>query len=108
VCQFRPGQWITSKRKNGEEFKAYRGLNLHDFRRSAIRNMTRRGVSETVAMRISGHKTASVFRRYNIVDERDLERAARLIEAGRQAPETGLESDTSGFAESPNSPNSLK
>jgi integrase len=101
------GQWITSKRKNGEEFKAYCGLNLHDFRRSAIRNMTRRGVSETVAMRISGHKTASVFRRYNIVDERDLERAARLIEAGRKAPETDTKSDTSSFVESPNSPNSL-
>jgi integrase len=105
------GQWIPSKRKNGEEFKAYRGLNLHDFRRSAIRNMTRRGVSETVAMRISGHKTASVFRRYNIVDERDLERAARLIEAGRQVPvsgsETDTKSDTSSFLESLDSSNSL-
>jgi hypothetical protein len=101
------GQWIPAKRKNGGEFKAYRGLNLYDFRRAAIRNMTRRGVSETVAMRISGHKTASVFRRYNIVDERDLERAARLIEAGGLASETDTKSDTSSLMEMPISSNSL-
>ena len=98
------GRWVPAKRKNGEEFNSYQGLNLHDFRRSAIRNMTRRGVSETVAMRISGHKTISVFKRYNIVDERDLAEATRLIEAGRQldvsGSETDTKSDTSTYAHS--------
>src|SRR5256885_1462430 len=84
VSQLWPGYWVPAKRKNSEEFNAYRWLNLHDFRRSAIRNMTRRGVSEKVAMKISGHKTISVFKRYNVVDERDLAQATRLIEAGRQ------------------------
>jgi hypothetical protein len=88
------GNFIPAKRKNGKDYKRYEGLNLHDFRRSAIRNMTRRGINDTTAMKISGHKTASVFRRYNIVDERDLVEATRLIEAGRQVPETVVETDT--------------
>jgi integrase len=105
------GRWEPAKRKKGEEYKRYVGLNLHDFRRSAIRNMTRRGISETVAMKISGHKTAHVFRRYNITDEHDLAEATKKIEAGRQpailAVKSDTKSDTSSFAESLDSRNSL-
>ncbi len=46
--------------------------------------MTRRGVTEKVAMTISGHSTRSVFDRYNIVDETDLAEATRKIEARNQ------------------------
>ena len=84
--------------RNGKQIKDYRdawatackdsslvagraGVTPHDLRRCAARNLSRAGVPEQIAMRITGHKTASMYRRYRIVDERDLREATQSLNA---------------------------
>lgn len=57
---------------------------LHDFRRTAVRNLERAGVSRSAAMKMTGHRTEAVYRRYAIVTEADLKEAGAKLAALHQ------------------------
>jgi integrase len=74
IVDFRKA-WASACKKAGVE-----GLIFHDLRRSAARNMRRAGVPENTIMKIAGWKTPAMFRRYDIQDGRDIQRAAEIME----------------------------
>jgi integrase len=79
----RDGERIKDFRKAWESACVKAGVPgriLHDFRRTAVRNLERDGVSRSAAMAMVGHKTESIYRRYAIVDAGALRDAAAKID----------------------------
>lgn len=79
VREFRKS-WATATKQAGCGGKLF-----HDLRRSAARDLVRAGVPQSVAMTITGHKTASMFTRYNITDDTDVRDAMRRVQSYREA-----------------------
>ena len=78
------GQPIRKLRRSWRSACKRAGLHgrlLHDFRRTAVRNLIRAGVQQAISMKITGHKTDSIFRRYLIVDEELLAQATGAVAA---------------------------
>ncbi len=90
ICR-KCGETVDTERKcakcgviwNPEQL-GYMGKLYHDFRRTAVRDMVRAGVPETVAMSISGHVTRSMFDRYNICNASDQRAALKATQIYRQ------------------------
>ena len=67
--------WVTACKKAGVPNRI-----PHDFRRTAVRNLERAGVPRSTAMKMVGHKTESIYRRYAIVDEAMLKEGALKLQ----------------------------
>ena len=88
VFHYRNGKKIGDFRKKWNKACQAVGLTgviVHDMRRSAARNLSLSGVKEQLAMKITGHKTNSMYRRYRIVDEDELRQAQEQQQAYLQS-----------------------
>ena len=74
------GAWATACEAAGQP-----GLRFHDLRRSGVRNMELANMPRSLAMRVSGHKTEAVYRRYAIVTDADVRAALEQVQAAKKA-----------------------
>jgi integrase len=79
----RRGKPIASFRKAFKAAAAEAGISgllPHDMRRSAVRNFRRAGLSGNEGMKLSGHETDSVYRRYDIISDEDLAESMNRVQ----------------------------
>jgi len=91
-------RWATACRAEG-----LAGRKVHDLRRSGVKHLIDSGVDPHTVMAFSGHRTASMLRRYHIIDLDDLRRAAERAQAysGTRANVTPLRPDAGTATQQP-------
>ena len=105
--------WVFHRTRKGKPIGSFRrawktacktaglpGRILHDFRRSAVRNLERAGVPRSVAMKMIGHKTEAIYRRYAIVDEAMLREGAEKLARAEEGKVLGKVDVGSDFGRS--------
>lgn len=81
----RPVRWFYDSWKNACESAGCPGRLIHDFRRTVARDLVKAGVDRKTAMQMLGHKTESIFTRYQIVNGQDLRDAAAKFQKYRDS-----------------------
>ncbi len=83
--------WLTACKRAGVP-----GRIPHDFRRTAVRNLERAGVNRSTAMKMIGHRTESIYRRYAIVDETMLREGAEKLSAFHETERRNRQNKAAG------------
>ena len=83
--------WATACAKAGCP-----GRIFHDLRRSAVRRFEHAGIARSVAMKLTGHKTENVYRRYAIVSDRELRAGRRHLSRHRDGHNSGHTGPSAG------------
>jgi integrase len=86
----------------------YHGLLFHDLRRTAVRTFIRAGVPRSIAMRYSGHASETIFERYNITDEGDLQDGAAQVNEYSRLKRAEAEANAANAANAKNKPGGLR
>lgn len=96
----KPWQDVQGAVERAREKAGLQGVWVHDLRRSFVTLSRRSGLPESVVARFSSHRTAAVFKRYNIVEEQDLKAAVKVLNRARASTPPALSVAARSAAES--------
>jgi integrase len=75
----KPLQRVSRSFKTALKDAGITDFRFHDLRHCASTNLRRAGVDTATAMKIVGHKSEKMWKRYNAIEERDLTQAAQKV-----------------------------
>jgi integrase len=90
----RPLRRVSRSFKTALKDAGITDFRFHDLRHCASTNLRRAGVDTATAMKIVGHKSEKMWKRYNAIDERDLTEAAQKVHKYLQENTPGTLAET--------------